>query len=502
VLVTHERSALRITTACARARKAGAIPGDALSDVRARVPALVVAHADPAGDLAALERLARRMRRWSPWVKPVTEGTVHGIALDITGVAHLFGDETGLVSDMTTTLTGAGLAGARIALAPGFAAAWALAVAGRSACIRVDSQRLVPALAPLPVEVLRLPPAIVRALRLAGLRTIGHVLAGPRAVLGHRFGALVGTRLDTLMGKVRDPLDPLPHRTRPHAVRRLLEPVSALEALQALAGDLAADLATRLQEAGLGARRLSLRLWRVDGIDLQIDAAASTPEADAGRLARLLCHRLEAGADRLDPGFGIEGGLLMACDPVRRAARQVDLDPDAAERAGAREAARNLADRLRARLGAERVRRPRLNDAWLPEDAEDGPGGTRPADIPALVQPCQMAPGRTRPTLVYRPPEPAEAVAEAPDGPPRLLRWRRQILTIVAADGPERLCPPWWRGHEPTRDYYRVETADGRRLWVFRAGMYGAPADTAVPQDLGAPPPPSGARWFVHGRFG
>jgi protein ImuB len=40
-----------------------------------------------------------------------------------------------------------------------------------------------------------------------------------------------------------------------------------------------------------------------------------------------------------------------------------------------------------------------------------------------------------------------------------------------------------------TRDYYRIEDEDGRRYWVFRAGLYGGSAT-----DLPA--------WYLHGVFG
>ncbi len=40
-----------------------------------------------------------------------------------------------------------------------------------------------------------------------------------------------------------------------------------------------------------------------------------------------------------------------------------------------------------------------------------------------------------------------------------------------------------------TRDYYRIEDEDGRRYWVFRAGLYG---DSGT--DLPA--------WYLHGVFG
>lgn len=88
-------------------------------------------------------------------------------------------------------------------------------------------------------------------------------------------------------------------------------------------------------------------------------------------------------------------------------------------------------------------------------------------------------------------------MAEVPDGPPMHMRWRRRPLRIVAADGPERVAPEWWlpaalseRGvSDRTRDYWRIEDASGRRLWLYREGSYGAP-------DPFKPP-----RWYVHGLF-
>ncbi|TIT18164.1 MAG: DNA polymerase Y family protein, partial [Mesorhizobium sp.] len=63
---------------------------------------------------------------------------------------------------------------------------------------------------------------------------------------------------------------------------------------------------------------------------------------------------------------------------------------------------------------------------------------------------------------------------------------------VARAEGPERIAPEWWRetaGREdaPTRDYFRIEDADGRRYWLYRQGLYGA-----------SQPSP---RWFMHGIF-
>jgi protein ImuB len=97
----------------------------------------------------------------------------------------------------------------------------------------------------------------------------------------------------------------------------------------------------------------------------------------------------------------------------------------------------------------------------------------------------------TRPVRLFARPEPIEAIAKVPDGPPVRFRWRRVLHEVAAAEGPERIALEWWRdleGHALTRDYFRVECRAGARVWLFREGLYGR--ETAQP------------RWFLHGLFG
>ena len=95
-----------------------------------------------------------------------------------------------------------------------------------------------------------------------------------------------------------------------------------------------------------------------------------------------------------------------------------------------------------------------------------------------------------RPIRLFRPPEPVEAQWVLPDDPPFRFTWRRRQHRVLHADGPERIAEEWWieggsGAADAIRDYYRVEDEEGRRFWLFRAGL---PGD----------PPP---RWFVHGIF-
>ena len=67
------------------------------------------------------------------------------------------------------------------------------------------------------------------------------------------------------------------------------------------------------------------------------------------------------------------------------------------------------------------------------------------------------------------------------------FRWRRVLYRIARAEGPERIAAEWWRDDELTRDYFRVEDAEGHRFWLFREGLYGR--ETTAP------------RWYLHGVF-
>src|SRR5260370_2544593 len=102
-------------------------PGMPLADARAIAPGIVALDADPEGDAAALRRLAQWCGGYSPWT--AADGA-DGIWLDLTGVAHLFGDEASLAADLVARLKRQGCS-ARAAIADTPGAASALARTGK-----------------------------------------------------------------------------------------------------------------------------------------------------------------------------------------------------------------------------------------------------------------------------------------------------------------------------------------------------------------------------------
>ncbi len=79
-------------------------------------------------------------------------------------------------------------------------------------------------------------------------------------------------------------------------------------------------------------------------------------------------------------------------------------------------------------------------------------------------------PATPRPIVVF-PPEPLGPAADGP--PPGHFVWRRRARRSAAVFGPERITPEWWLDdpawRSGPRDYWRVETEEGDRLWLFEA---------------------------------
>ena len=114
VLTIEGTHGLVISAATKAAAESGARAGARLTDARALNPGLVAIPADPAGDQALVERLARWAARWSPLVE--VDGR-DGLRLDVSGVAHLFGGEAALVEDVHGRFAALGLT-SRVAIAP------------------------------------------------------------------------------------------------------------------------------------------------------------------------------------------------------------------------------------------------------------------------------------------------------------------------------------------------------------------------------------------------
>ncbi len=472
-----------ILTACDRlALSRGLKPDERLADTRARVPDLASVLAEPERDAAMLLRLARWAERWSPAVMP---DPPDGLMLDATGVAHLFGGEAMLIADIKGQCSRLQFT-ARAAIAGTPPAARALARFSRQAILAAGGER--EGLNPLPVEALGLAPETCHTLSRLGLKTIGDLCRVPRASLARRFrsekSAHVVKAMDEALGLADCPLHPLGHEPALVVRHCVMDPILTHDGIEAILTLLAQTLAARLADAGHGALRVELKLYRTDASRAVVPAGLSRPSRDPRHLIRLIAPRLP----EVDLGFGVDAATLEALTAAPLDYHQQELD--GAPSAGGIELAA-LADRIANRLDGAPLASFRLIESHLPERAERfaQPGFSETPQAP--LPPENGSPAR--PLVLFDHPEEASVIAAVPDGPPMRFTWRRLARRVVRADGPERISPEWWTvppgdALPRPRDYYVVEDAEGRRYWLFREGLYGEGAQASP-------------RWYVHGLF-
>jgi protein ImuB len=482
---------------------AGLTPGLPLAEARALCPGLQTRPADRLREAAFLTVLRRWAGKFSPWV---SEEGREGLMIDLTGCAHLFGGEAALIAQVEADCAALRLT-VRVGLADTGGAAWALAryagqgalsarngdaidqearatrsragkrrhwtrggaaplrpVTGRAPSIAPPGQTRA-AIGDLPVAALRLDPATVAGLTGLGLHKIRDLFGPPRATLARRFGQALVRRLDQALGLEPEPIAPARPETR-FALRLSLPDPIGLEA-DILAGidRLLPVLCDKLRAKGRGARRVRLELSLAEGRTEAIEVGLARPGAEPDRIRPLLAMKL----GDIDPGFGIDMLRLVASitEPVH--ARQMKGGLAATEEAAARHGRdtglEDLMGRIGARVGLEAITRQHPAESHIPEKTTITLAAAW--SDPAQGWPC---PPRPRPLTLFRP-EPVQA-EDRPDLPGQ-FRWRGRKFATLGGMGPERIAPEWWlddpNWRSGVRDYWRVETETGERLWLFYA---------------------------------
>ena len=440
--------------------------GMTVTHAQSLVPDLALIDATLEADEKALIRLALWCVKYSPVVTP---DPPNGVFIDVAGSAHLFQGEAALLNDLCHRLASEGIS-ARAALADTPGGAWAVARYGEGGIVLPG--RVSEAVASLPVAALRLPDDVVSSLHDVGIERIAQLASKPRASLSLRFGNSVLLRLDQALGSQQEALPSLIPPEVPRTELRFAEPVGDPEDLKRIIDTLCEKLCLDLEARGIGARRLDLVFVRVDNINQAARVGLSRPYREPKHLSKLLAERLVV----IDPGFGIEVASLTASWVEALTERQT-IGRHVGE-AGAEVDISQLVDTLGVRLGQNKVFRFAPVESALPERSLRRVSALDPAN--GAVWPANLP----RPARLLQP-EKVEAVAELPDRPPRLFIWRNIRHRVAKADGPERIHGEWWVSEQEThlvRDYYRVETADGSRYWLFRD----APAE-------------QGGGWWLHG---
>lgn len=491
--IAKVKGAQRLIGLDARAQALGLTRGMGLASARAMHPGLLVAQADLRAEREVFAAVLAWCRRFTPLIAADGED---GLMLDISGVAHLFGGEAGLCAQIEQRLAAQGF-GARVGIGPNPFAASAIARFSQKQILppEVEDARLPKIFGHFPLAALGLGSQVCEAMAQAGLRRVEDVFLRPRAPIAARFGTDVLARLDQLLGLAKNPI--LPQFSAPDfsAERRFADGLTQESVILANIHILARDLGILLERHGVGARKLGLTLFRVDGVVREVQVGTSRPLREAAAIVRLFSERL-AGLreDGFETGYGFDVLRLDAQLVEPTEDLQTSVLPQTRVFAPEKDGLQNdhitdLVDRLGARLGTRRITRLQIQDSHIPELADISVPAAPFQARQNLLKPSAASPLPERPLHLLKPPEPIETIAKVPDGPPMRFRWRRALHEVVAIEGPERIAPEWWKRAPKalTRDYFRAEDAAGQRFWLFREGIL----------QVEHPHP----AWFIHGLF-
>lgn len=541
-VVAHDDPRAPVIDACPRARARGVRIGMRYATALALVRDLGAAPVAEARVRALRDELVGALREFTPRIEP-DRARIGVIWLDPTGMLSLFGTLERWARALVRRVAQLRW---RCVVVVGFSRlpSWivARALAARELGTRGPSRGVAGAIEPAACAIeplvlscleeeraraaevslasLDLPLEFAQALQAMGVRTVGELLAIPRAEIATRFGpeiAALHAELDAaraapfapayeeepleIEAEVDPPTDDEARliacvRGAVHALMRMLE-------CRRLA--LAALHVSFVRERGAGGARGAVHeefvqparatrdvAWVVELVRLRLALVRETWDAvgvsegarlkDVSMRPRIASLRLRAESAPFD------AAQLVIADVAAAGGR----DPDAL--------ARGIA-RLRAALGDGAVTVPRLVDDWAPERAfrwdpamalpaprfeTEGARASRGGGVTSLGVACVRwldVGASVRVRRIVDPPRPLEV---GPDGRPctrPALAWMQ---------GPHRLRTAWWRGTQRdgraaregapcalARDYYLAGRADGAILWIYK--------------DAGT------GRWFLHG---
>lgn len=479
----ERRGANEVVATCPHAHTAGARVGMPLAQAKA----LCGLHAielewTPEADARALRRLARWCTRYAPMVMPLgasrdtsaaAETAIDGVTpfmvIDVTGCERVHGGEPTLAARVLRDLHRRGVH-AQVAIASTQRAALVASTVWPCRVLDHDPRRAAETLAELPLRTLRLSPDTLEALREVNVRRIGEAMALPRTGAADRFGPELFAAIDALRGDRVEPFEPLPHARSIVIEQPFDGPTTRIESIELAIRESLDRFCAKLARRGRGVRLLELTLLRVDALPIVESLPLGRPSRSAAHLWTLLRPR----AERANMGFGVEGVRLRSLIDAPLAVEQRRWHLDAgvdggedAEGADDAEAARQIAemiDQMIARLGPDAVR---IGDAAS-------------AGISTALRPTVIFPRVLAAEVVAEP-----ASAQTSDGSgvaapharrPLEVRWPGGGGRVLRCDGPERHLPKWWLDHGQAcgdatsgqeRDCWRVQTADGRWLWLL-----------------------------------
>jgi protein ImuB len=509
-----------VSAASPLSRQIGVCPGMPLSEAKSLLrrgsneEKFLFEH-DLNQDTQAIEQLCKSLESFSPIVglETIDEQEFKkgrrpsALLLDITGLAHLFGDEKQLARQLLQHLESIGYL-ARAAIADTVGAAWAAAHFLSDRYFHQHQQPLVitagdsQQLLSLPVEALRLDDTIADTLHQLGIRKLSQLLQLSRDDLAMRFGSAIHLRMDQLLGATPEPVVALRTPAQFMAEQLLEYPTRHRETIEVIISRLIEQLCRQLRSQQQGSLQWQVCLQCSSG-PINFSVSLFQPSTSISEIMPLVEMQLEivfqasfkSQKKRKLVRFEVNEICVTVASHVLLVQQQRDLFNENPRLD--KQSLSHLINRLAGRLGTENVVYPTLQSGAQPEYSYR---------LKPLVdarrkhrrQPAQSKPGShrlARPIRLCHPPVPIKAelqltespaskygsTARNPHRPPAVIAIGKTSYQVEQTWGPERIETGWWRGPTVCRDYWRIAVNTGQQFWIYR--------------DLRRD------RWWLHGEF-
>tara|TARA_B100001175_G_C19496854_1_gene635820 strand:- start:4 stop:1650 length:1647 start_codon:yes stop_codon:yes gene_type:complete len=494
----------------------GLFVGQLMHDTILKCPDVIIRFADLDEDQRFLNLLARWLEKYSPWIR---QELPDGILIDITGCSHLFGGEEEIIKKQKEDFSSFSLT-VQIGIADTVGAAWALSrylendlenfytgdvinqearatraktpkQLHKSKIFSLESRKnrldlfnyaIAPAgktreyIIDLPLEALRLPSDKVTFLRKLGLKFVRDLIEVPRAALARRLGRDVIDRLNQILGFEPEPVSPERPINRFSVRLTLPEPIGLENDFILALKKLVPALCKKLKDAGFGARKIQLQVFRSDNTTQSIYLFLTQPSFDIEEIRSLLSMKIS----NITADYGIDLIRLdvKVYEPVYETQYVKEFDND---RKKIKTNFEYFLNRVSLRLGADSITCWHPANSHIPEKAF--------TTLSAMwSQPSYdwVPKNISRPNIFFNT-EPIETKGNFLF--PNEFKWRGRWFDSIFAVGPERISPEWWLD-DPNwmtgvRDYWKVDTKTGERLWLYYA--YGGVKTGG---------------WFCQGNFG
>lgn len=457
------------------------------------------------------EQVLRKIAKWAFKFTPIISlDPPSGLLLDITGTERLFGPPELLSRKIYRLLVKNGFS-IKVATAPTVGAAWAIAryssstnlsskIAPQypleSAHINITNtsrEDYLDLLSQLPIQALRISPAICTKLHELGIRLIKDLLDIPRSAISQRFGINILKQIDLACGVQEEVVTTL-QVEKEWGVNKLFDiPLNNITIITKVIVSLVGKLCEKLRHSHKTASIFLLELSgrsRIDTSHFKISKNFKLVSAvDDPKLITLLTTPF---LENLKLPGSINQIFINAIDVQTGSERQITINGDSHAKYDLNE----LIHRLIGKFGQDQVKCIKMHESYLPEKSFSfesiqsleellSKSNSNNRDIPPYIP-------SNRPPVMLETPLEIGVIALLPDSIPAQIQIADITHKVVTGVGPEKIVTEWWNlagkardsisvevvnseSNENlslnigTREYFKIQDEYGRWLWIFRS---------------------------------